>query len=602
ALFLERVSDEWQDVSAVTPDAWRQVANICVRLDGLPLALELAAARVRHVGLPQLHARLMQPTFLGVLADGAQDLADHQRTMRSTIAWSYDLLSMEEQRLFRWLGVFVGGASVEAIEAVSGIAGDTLIAGLATLLDASLLQRAGHGSARRYTQLVTLRAYAQERLHDAGEWDEARRRHAEYCMTLTDALLPKALNEAEREMARVEAEYENVRAALGWALETDAIILGLRMVAALRRFWFLYPHYLEGLDWLELYLARSAAPTTNEERALLAEAWTGVMALSHRMDQFERARDAGEMALALRQATGDKAQIAWALNNLSNPVAALGDYHRAVELCEECLALQRESGARADMVIPLLNLGTRRCAMGQPREALAYYEESLALSREAGESDWARALTWNNIGEACILLDEPTRAIEVTTPSYHLFSEKRDTFGVATCAFTLARAQWRSGDAETARAHFDEAARLFGALDNLGMVARVRYFRASLALEQGDHLAAQRDLAQAFTALAGQVCERGWIWRVVERIATLLARRGDVELAARLSAAAIARREATPRLVEPAERDMRERDLACLRASLAASALATCFAEGQALSLDAAVGLACDAVERATSP
>ena len=434
-----------------TPEAWRQVADICVQVDGLPLAIELAAARVRRLGLPQAHARLTQPTFLGVLTEGAQDLADHQRTMRSTIAWSYDLLGAEEQRLFRWLGVFVGGADIDAIETVSGMTGDALLAGLAALLDASLLQCDDHTGVRRYTQLVTLRTFAQERLRAAGEWEEARRRHAEYCLTLTDPLLQRMPNESESQMARVETDYENVRAALTWAMETGAIAHGLRMVAGLRIFWFVHSQYLEGLDWLERFLARSAPPATSEEQALHAEAWTGVMAISHRLDRFERARDAGELALALRQALGDTTEIAWALNNLSNPVAALGDLSRAVSLCEECLALQRAGGNRSGMVMPLLNLGSLYYAMDKPTEALAYFNESLALSCEVGESDWARALTWHYIGEVYLYLDEPARTIEVVEPSYQLFAEKGDTYGAATCAFTLGRARWRSGATAAAR-------------------------------------------------------------------------------------------------------------------------------------------------------
>ncbi|HZC05459.1 MAG TPA: tetratricopeptide repeat protein [Ktedonobacterales bacterium] len=596
ALYLERVSDEWQTEPTANAESWRQVADICVQMDGLPLAIELAAARVRRLGLSQTHARLTQPGFLGALGEGAQDLPDHQRAMRSTIAWSYDLLGAEERRLFRWFGVFRGGAQIEAIEAVTGLADDELLTSLAALLDASLLQCDDREGARRYSQLVTLRAYAEEQLRAASEWEEARRRHAAYCLTQTDALLSQPPNESERQIARVDADYENVRTALGWSLEVGEITLGLRMVAALRHFWFVHSHYLEGLDWLERILARTPTPTTDEERALLAEAWTGVMALSHRLDQFERARDAGERALALWRAVGNTAKIAWALSNLSNPVAALRDYTRAVALCEECLRLQRDIGARADMVVPLHNLGELRFTLGEPRAALALYEESLALSREAGESDWARALTWNNIGEVYLFLDEPARVIAVSEPSYQLFTEKGDTFGAAICAFTLGRVLWRSGAAEAASAHLAEAERLFGALGNLVMVARIRCVRASLALERADLDTAQDDLAEAFEALAGQAREGVWIWQVIERVATFLRLRGETEQAARLYAAAVARHDATPGPLDPAERDLCERDLACLRATLTEPVLAACLAEGQALAPDVAITLARAAV------
>ena len=198
--------------------------------------------------------------------------------------------------------------------------------------------------------------------------------------------------------------------------------------------------------------------------------------ITHRLDRLERAREAGETALALRLALGDKTQIASAMMNLANPIIALHDYERAQALLEDCLTLHREIGNRRDQVFPLMNLGGLYYEMGRPQEALAYYEESLAISHQVGETDWARALTWNNIGEAYIILDEPARAIEVTEPNYHLFTREHDVFGAATCAFTLGRAQWRAGDVEAARAYLDEAERLFRNLGNPAMAARILLF------------------------------------------------------------------------------------------------------------------------------
>ncbi len=184
ALFLDRARAVAPDFEIMTLTEGCLVADICARLDGLPLAIELAAARARIFGLHQLHDRLAQQTFLGILAEGAQDLADHQRMMRSTIAWSYDLLSDEEKRLFRWLGVFVGGAAIDAIEIVTSTPDEQLVARLATLVNASLIYSLDSGGTRRYSQLVTLRAYAQEQLRAENEWDEARRRHADYYLRI----------------------------------------------------------------------------------------------------------------------------------------------------------------------------------------------------------------------------------------------------------------------------------------------------------------------------------------------------------------------------------------------------------------------------------
>jgi tetratricopeptide (TPR) repeat protein len=387
-------------------------------------------------------------------------------------------------------------------------------------------------------------------------------------------------------------EYENIRAALAWALESGETAHGLRMVGALRRFWASHSHYVEGLDWLERFIARAGAPATPSEQAALAEAWTGVMVIAHRQDRFERAVEAGERALELRRALGDKTQIAHAMMNLSNPLVALRAYERAIELLEACLAIHQEAENQPGMIFPLMNLGALRYEMGQPREALAYYEQSLALSHEAGEGDWARGLTWNNIGEAYVALDEPARAIEITLRGHHVFKDEHDSYGAATCAFTLGRAEWRSGHVEAARAYFDEAERLFRDLGNRAIVARIQSCRAGLALDQGDVEAARRDLAQALDGLGGQARGGEAIGSVVERVGALALRRGDPERAARLYAAALAHREVIPGPVDPAERDQRAGDLERLRAALGAEGLERALAEGHALSCDEAVALA----------
>lgn len=594
ALFVERASAVAPGFSVATLQEGRLVAGICARLDGLPLAIELAAARAGTLGLRDLHERLARPALLGALAQGPHDLPDHQRAMRSAIAWSYDLLSEEERRLFRWLGVFADGATMDALVAVMGAEDDALMDGVTALMDASLIHVAESAGVRLYTQLVTLRAFAQERLREEGEWDEARRRHAEYFLKLVELIIPTGANQPEIVMVRVEVEYENIRAALAWALETGATAHGLRMVGALRRFWASHSQYVEGLDWLERFIARADEPVTPEDQAALAEAWTGVMVIAHRQDRFERAVEAGERALALRRVLGDKTQIAYAMMNLANPLVTLHEYERAIELLEACLAIHRETRNRPGMIFPLMNLGTLHYELGQPREALAYYEESLALSHETGESDWARGLTWDNVGEAYVTLDEPAHALEITQQAYRVFQRAHDSFGAATCAFTLGRAEWRLGHAEAARAYFDEAEHLFRDLGNQAIVARIQYCRASLALDQGNVEAAQRDLALALAGLTERTRGSAPVWRVVERVGTLALQRGQPERAARLYAAAAAAvsREGGSGPVDPAERDLSARDLERLRAALGEDGLEQALAAGRTLSRDEAVALA----------
>ncbi|HEX8995872.1 MAG TPA: tetratricopeptide repeat protein [Ktedonobacterales bacterium] len=598
SLFVERASAVAPGFTVATLEEGRLVAGICARLDGLPLAIELAAARAGSLGLRDLHERLARPALLGALTLGPHDLPDHQRAMRSAIAWSYDLLSEEQRRLFRWLGVFADGATMDALAAVIGVDDDALLDGVSALMDASLIHAVESAGARRFTQLVTLRAFAHERLREEGEWEEARRRHADYFLELVELIIPTGANQPEAAMALVEMEYENVRAALAWALEKGATAHGLRMVGALRRFWASHSQYVEGLDWLERFIAQADDPVTPEEQTALAEAWTGVMVIAHRQDRFARAVEAGERALALRRAVGDKTQIAYAVMNLANPLVTLHEYERAIELFEACLAIHRETNNRTGMIFPLMNLGTLYYELGQPREALAYYEESLALSHEAGERDWARALTWNNVGEAYLLLDEPARAIEATLSGYRVFQRAHDSYGTATCAFTLGRAEWRSGRPEAARAYFDEAERLFRNLGNQATVARIQYYRASLALDRGDVEAAQRELAQALGGPIERMHKSELVRRVVERVGTLALRRGEPERAAWLYAAALVSREGAAGPVDPAERDLSDGDLERLRLALGEDGLERALAEGRALAWDEVVTLAHEELAR----
>jgi tetratricopeptide (TPR) repeat protein len=275
--------------------------------------------------------------------------------------------------------------------------------------------------------------------------------------------------------------------------------------------------------------------------------------------------------------------------NLGNPLTQLGDFERAAALYQESLALYRELGDRQGMVFPLMNLGGLYYEMGEPRRALEYNEASLALSYELEENDWARGLTWNNIGEAYIALDEPVRAVEVTQHSLQVFMREHDVFGTVTTSFTLGRAYWRLGDVVRARAYLEEAERLYRSLGNHVMAARVLYVHASLALDHGDIPKAREALAQALASLAGQSRTSPYLWWLAERTATLALASGDPNVAGHLYGAALAHREARLGPFEPAEREMRARDLDRLRAALGEPALDAALAVGRGLAPEAAI-------------
>jgi predicted ATPase/DNA-binding XRE family transcriptional regulator len=429
ALFVERVCAVQPTFAITTPEEGRLAAAICAHLDGLPLAIELAAARVRHFSLIELHDRLTGHTPLGALAGGARDLPDHQQTMRSAIEWSYALLSPDDQRLFRMLSVFAGGATLAGIAAVAGLETDALVEHLSALVDQSLVQALRLGAATRYMQLVTLRAYGVERLRASGELNVAMRRHAEYYAALAEALEPQLIRCEQETLVQVSEEHDNLRGALRWtldAVDAEVALLGLRLAGALWTFWEVRGFLTEGLEYLERAVTLAPLTETEQARTALSKAWTGVMVLSYRLNRHVRAYQAGEAALVLYRSLGDNKETAVAISNLGNVALALRMYEASEAYYRESLALNEAISYPRGKVKPLLNLGTLKRKLRQYPEALAFYQESLALGEQAGEDDQGRAILWNNIGDIHILLNDPAQALPALQQGLVLF-EKLDS-------------------------------------------------------------------------------------------------------------------------------------------------------------------------------
>jgi predicted ATPase len=274
ALFVERAQAVMPDFRLTEQNA-PAVAAICARLEGLPLALELAATRIKLLSPETLLARLEQR--LSLLTDGARDLPPRHRTLRAAIEWSYELLDVGVQTLFCRLGVFVGGCTLDAATAVSNTTNDVLVdvtGGIASLLDKSLLQQVeGMDGEARFTMLETIREYALERLEQSGEAEAVRQRHAEYCLALAEIAEPHLQQHDQLSwLDRLEREHDNLRAALRWVLDGDAGEIGLRLAAALAEFWFIRSYRSEARGWFEAVLAHpnAAAPTPVRAKVLLA--------------------------------------------------------------------------------------------------------------------------------------------------------------------------------------------------------------------------------------------------------------------------------------------------------------------------------------------
>jgi non-specific serine/threonine protein kinase len=381
-LFVERARAVNADF-ALTDDNAAAVAEVCRRLDGLPLAIELAAARVRLLDPDALLARLESAAgSLRLLTGGGRDLPARQQTLRSTIAWSYDLLAAEEQALFRRLAVFVGGCTLAAAEAVCGGPGDVLD-GVDALLARSMLQPAPPAAGEaRVTLLETIREFGLERLAAAGELDELRRRHAAHFVAFAEAADAALRGPDSRPwLDRLETEHDNLRAALEWGLSGGAAgrETAQRLGGALSWFWWWRCHLNEGRRWLARALEGPREATAVRLRALQGAGW-----LAHFQRDSGAAREVLSESLAIARALGDRREEAWSLHLLGRVDYFDGDPAAVRALAQESLELAEATGDRwlVSWALHLLGLGAHIGA--DYPTALAYYGRSLAIRRELG--------------------------------------------------------------------------------------------------------------------------------------------------------------------------------------------------------------------------
>jgi non-specific serine/threonine protein kinase len=375
------------------------VADICARLDGLPLAIELAAARSILLSPAALLARLERPegTRLPHLTDGTRDAPARQRTMRDAIAWSHELLNPDEQALFRRLAVFVGGCTLDAAVTVGNL-GDDLgldpLEGVRSLVDQSLLQRIPQADGSlRLGMLETVREFGLECLAASGEEAAARRAHATNYLVLAEEVDPRHAWSTPLGgwLARLEVERDNLRAALTWALANDPD-LGARLAVALAEFWFRRGPFAEGRRWLAHALAHATATTPVRRIALLE----GASLLALRQHDPRAARALATEALALSRAIGDRNGSAYLLRRLGNVARQDGDARRVNDLNAEALAILQAVGDASGMAYVRMNLGWAAQALGDLPQAEAYLDETLTVLRRLGD-DWGVALAGNHL-------------------------------------------------------------------------------------------------------------------------------------------------------------------------------------------------------------
>jgi len=534
------------------------VARVCRRLEGIPLAIELATARMGALAVEQVAQRL--EVSLDVLKSSSRTAEPRQQTLRATLDWSHDLLSEPEQALFRRLSVFAGGWTLEAAEAVcSGgdIEEDGVLDLLGELVYKSLVVAgASTGVAVRYRMLEPVRQYARGKLEESGEAGEARGRHAAFFLAVAEEAEPELAGPRQGLWAeRLEEEHDNLREALSWLLDSGAGDLGLRFGAALWRFWFAQGYVSEGIRWLEELLA-SSDPTASQARVKALE---GMGWLVQHQGDTERAKATYEEMLELSRELGDKGDIATALNSLGTLALARGDNERATAWLEENRAVLRELEDEGNAATALkryhaLNLlgGLAVNEEGDYVRAATLWEESLALARDVGDTlRIGSALC--TLGYATLLQGDYERATVL-------------------CEETLA----------FVHEHGSAVAEVVPeTLVNLGLAA----------LSLGDHERAASSFKEALL-MSQESGRKPTVINALEAMASLAGAMGEATRAAQLWGAAEAAREVTRIALPPGERALHEPYLAPARTLLGERAWEEAIGAGRAMSLDEAAGYA----------
>ena len=469
ALFIERAAAVKPDF-AVTNENAPAVAEICVRLDGLPLAIELAAARIRILSPQAMLARI--GNRLGLLSSGSRDQPERQQTLRGAIAWSHDMLDEADRSLFACASVFVGGAGLEGVERVCGgeVGGDMLDA-LSSLVDKSLVRQLdGLDGEPRFSMLETIREFAMGQAIARDRWEDLRCRHGELFLELAEEASGQVMGSAKRHwLDRLEQDHDNLRAAISWAIETDRAEIALRLIAAMWRFWQMRGYLAEGLERAQHALA---LPHGREHPDQRAAALNGAAGMAYWQANTTLARDLYTEELEQRRALGDRAGAAEALYALSFTHSIAGvlepdEQVRAMTMVEEALALFRELGDRSGMARCLWALSNIDWGSGRPAEALERAHEALAIFREL-DDQWMVGWTSYTIGLAHLQRDhagggrpdDRAEAEPWLRSSLRIFAEAGDVSGYTLVLDALAALSVADGDRE-------RAARLSGAVDTL---------------------------------------------------------------------------------------------------------------------------------------
>ncbi|HKP51135.1 MAG TPA: tetratricopeptide repeat protein [Chloroflexia bacterium] len=576
-LFLARTRQVKGSSFQLTNDNAPTIVEICHKLDGIPLAIELTAPFM-DVLTPQTILSMLE-SRLDLLTGGDKDLPLRQQTLRSAIAWSYDLLTAEERMLFYRMAVFQGGRTLEALKAVCNYDGriiTNILHGVSGLVHKhQLQQREGSVGEPRFWMLETIHEYASEKLSESGEEEALRKEHACYIMRLAEEAEPhlKGKNQLNW-LSRLEDERDNIRAALRWVRATsasedaeDRIEVGLRLAGSIWQFWYMHGYFSEGVEeitrLLEQQVQGEALKLKVEDKpqgqgdrkhsilkASRAKVLIGAGVLARECGDYLHARTYLEEALAIGRELVDKKSIAFSLNNLGYVVEMMGDYSAARSLHEESLMLRKELGDEWGTAESLMNLAGTLRKLGDYIGGRALHEESLALRRKLGDK-FGIASSLNNLGNSAFLLGEYSVAHARYSESFALQTELGNRRGIAICLNNLGNVAYIMADYGRAYLHYKEA------------------------LIVGREIGYRYGIVYALTGLG-----------------VSLVGRGEIEGGTRLLGAAEAALGAKEAMLDPEDKMVYEAGIASARSQLGEEAFEQARQEGRAMNIEQATDYA----------
>lgn len=583
-LFVERVKTYIPSFSLTEKNA-SSIAQICCRLDGIPLAIELAAARVKVMSVEQLAARMGD--LFSLLTSGNRTALPRQQTLRALIEWSYDLLSESEKSLFRRLAAFSGGWSLEAAESICSVegSGTSVLDDLARLVDKSLVVKEEHDDEARFQMLETIRQYAEFKMFASEEVEDVKNRHRDWFMQLAEEAEPKLrTGEQLTWLNRLEMEHDNLRAAIKWSIEQKHVEQALRIPSALAYFWEIHGQDEEGRNWLNQAVTLEAQSSERKYPYAWATAVVGLFSLSYYLSDVKNHKSRLEEALDIFRESGDTFKVGQTLYYLAYIPGLTGEPETARSIYQEGLNAYQSINDSWGMGQCLHCMAHLVEEQGNIEESRTLYNKSVELIKWAGDR-FSLYHPVGDMGRLAAIKGDTKAAKDIFQESLQVFEELGSRGWISSTYSELARIYYSEGEYQKALEYFEEAIALSEKSGNLRDSLWMRAHKAYTVLRQGNVLKAREEFENTLRRIQKADNLIGMVF-VIEGLASLNVYQAQFERAARLFAWADGIREKIDNHRPAPEQASVEKDLAVIHSTLNDTEFEKLLAEGRGMTME----------------